>query len=204
MSGRMLATCAACAFSLVFVWPTQAQQTFGESHIAVENPAELSKDEANAIYDKLKEMMASGYGLSQIALVDGYQSWTRYNSAPYLSATHGQRFVNNYANATGKTYGSLKAGEQLPAGTVLAKDSVTVKDDGKFYPGALFIMEKLNAGTNPDTADWRYMVINPDGSLAGDTTGDGPELVKYCHDCHIGMAEMDYIFYVPDDYRVAR
>lgn len=204
MSGRTLIACAAFAFSLVSIGSAQAQQTLGESHIAVQNPAELSKDEANAIYDKLKEMMASGYGISQMALVENYQSWARYNSAPYLSATHGQRFVNNYANEAGKAYGSLKEGEKLPQGTVLAKDSITVKDDGKFYPGALFLMEKLGAGASPETADWRYVVINPDGSLAGDTTGDGPELVKYCHDCHVGVAEMDYIFYVPEDYRTAR
>lgn len=204
MSGRTLSACAACAISLVLSASTQAQQTLGESHIAVQNPAELSRDEANAIYDKLKEMMASGYAISQMALIEDYQSWTRYNSAPYLSATHGQRFVNNYANETGKGYGSLKEGEKLQQGTVLAKDSITVNEDGDFFPGALFLMEKLSAGASPDTADWRYIVINPDGSLAGDTIGDGPELVKYCHDCHIGMAEMDYIFYVPEDYRTAR
>lgn len=204
MSARILMACAVGAFSLAFAAATQAQQTFGESHIAVENPADLSKDDANKIYDKLKDMMADGYDLSQMSLVNGYQSWTRYNSAPYLSATHGQRFVNNYANEAGAPYGSMKEGDKLPQGTVLAKDSVTVKDDGKFYPGALFIMEKLDAGVSPDTADWRYVVINPDGSLAGDTTGDGPELVKYCHDCHISMADNDYVFYVPEDYQVSR
>ena len=204
MSGRALIACTAFAISLVSVYPGQAQQTLGESHIAVQNPAELTKDEANAIYDKLKEMMANGYGISQMALIGNYQSWTRYNSAPYLSATHGQRFVNNYANEVGKAYGSLKAGEKLPKGTVLAKDSITVNDGGKFFPGALFLMEKLAPGASLETADWRYVVINPDGSLAGDTTGDGPELVKYCHDCHVGMAEMDYVFNVPEDYRTAR
>ena len=45
MSGRTLSACAACVLSLVSVWSSQAQQTLGESHISVQDPAELTKDE---------------------------------------------------------------------------------------------------------------------------------------------------------------
>ncbi len=183
--------------------PLNAQVSIGDAHLAIENPAELSKEDANRIYNGLMAQMADGYGMSRLEIIADYQSWKRYNTAPYLSATHGRRFVNNYANTTGETYGSLAEGESHPPGTVLAKDSITVTADGKTYPAAMFVMEKLAAGLSPKTADWRYLVVNPDGSLFGDTMGEEPELVKYCHACHEAMDSLDYVFFVPEDYLVA-
>ena len=119
-----------------------------------------------------------------------------------MSGTHGQRFVNNYANATARNYGTLGQGEKLPEGSVLAKDSMTITDEDHVFPGALFVMEKLAAGASPGTADWRYLMIIPDGSLFGDTTGDGPERVRYCHACHASAADRDYTFFVPEHYRM--
>ena len=179
-----------------------AQESAETAHVAVENPAELSQDEANAIYDTLKQKLDELYAPAQLNPIKDYQSWKRYNSAPYISATHGQRFVNNYVNEIGKDYGKLKDNEKYPVGTVLAKDSITVTDTGQTFPGAMFVMEKLAAGTSPETADWRYVMVIPDGSIFGDTIGDEPELVEYCHACHTAEADRDYIFYIPKDYRV--
>ena len=181
-----------------------AQEDAETAHIAVENPADLSMDEANKIYDALKQMLADGYAPAKMDLIENYQSWKRYNSAPYLSATHGQRFVNSYANELGGNYGQLKPGETYPEGTVFAKDTITVTDEGKNFPGAMFIMEKLASGSNPDTADWRYIMVIPDGSIFGDTTGDEPELVEYCHACHEARADDDYVFYVPEEFRISK
>ena len=36
---------------------------------------------------------------------------------------------------------------------------MTVTDEGKIYPGAMFVMEKLAQGANPETADWRYIMV---------------------------------------------
>ena len=179
-----------------------AQEDAETAHIAVENPAELSKDEANKVYDSLRQTLAERYAPAKMKLIENYQSWKRYNSAPYLSATHGQRFVNSYANEVGSDYGRLDPGETYPVGTVFAKDTITVTDEGKNFPGAMFVMEKLAAGKNPETADWRYVMVIPDGSIFGDTIGDEPELVDYCHACHEARAEDDYVFYVPEEYRI--
>jgi len=180
-----------------------AQTARHDSHIAIENPAELSAEEAGRIYENLKRRMAASYGMSEMAEIRDYQSWPILNFAPYVSATHGQRYVNNYVNEMAKGYATLRPGERLPAGSVLVKDSFTVTDDGGIFPGALFGMEKLAAGMNPATADWRYFMVIPDGSVFGDTTGENPDLMTYCHDCHEAVADRDYTFYIPEDYRVA-
>lgn len=194
----------AALLSIGFAGPAMAQSEVGNSHLPIENPADLEQQEAQAIYEDLMDRMAQGYAISRLDIIKGYQSWTRYNTAPYISATHGSRFVNNYANETGASYGTMKEGEVLPAGTVLAKDAITITEDGKRLPGAMFVMDKLAAGASPKTADWRYVVVNPDGSLFGDTTGDDPQLVDYCHTCHEQVADRDYTFYVREDYRVGQ
>lgn len=196
---------ASSLFVLIFValWhQAAAQDDLGNAHLTIENPSTQPPDQIERIYDGLKERMAQGYALSRLPFIDDYQSWRRYNTAPYLSATHGQRFVNNYANPVGEVYGSLTKGEEHPAGTILVKDAVTVTDEGRSFPGALFVMEKLASGTRPKTADWRYIVVNPDGSLFGDTIGDEPQLVDYCHTCHAAKANRDYVFGVPEAFRV--
>lgn len=192
-------TALMCASALGFAY---AQETVESGHIAVENPADLSHAEANEIYDELSSRMADGYALAELPIIENYQTWTRYNSAPYLSATHGHRFVNNFANSKAIGYGELAKGETYPEGTVFAKDSLTVIDDHKFFAGAMFVMEKLAAGAHPETADWRYVMILPDGTTHGDTVGSKPRLVKYCHACHAAKASKDFVFFVPEDYQV--
>ncbi|MEM7302073.1 MAG: cytochrome P460 family protein [Pseudomonadota bacterium] len=172
------------------------------SHLAIEDPAKLSGDELNSVYEQLKERMASGYAISGKQEIRNYQRWQIFNSQPYLSATHGRRYINSYANRLGRDYGEVGEGESYPEGSIFAKDSITVTKEGKVFPGALFVMEKLKPGTSETTADWRYFMINPDGSMSGDTLGDDPEEVQYCHECHEGVADSDYVFFVPKKYRL--
>ena len=189
--------------SLVLAVPMGvAQNTDQDAHLAIENPAELTKDEARRHYDSLARRMSRGYAAAQMDLILNYQAWPLFNDAPYISATHGQRFVNSYANRMAHNYGTLQEGEVLPVGSVLAKDSMTVTDEGNVHPGALFVMEKLPAGTSPDTADWRYIMVMPDGSLFGDTMGNRASAVAYCHVCHEAVADRDYTFYVPEEFAV--
>ncbi len=190
------------ALLMLFPFGTAALAEDPKAHLAIENPAELSKDEASGFYRSMSRRMARGYAAAQLDILLNYQSWPLFNDAPYISATHGQRFVNSYANRMAHNYGTLQDGEVLPMGSVLAKDSMTVTDEGKIHPGAMFVMQKLAAGASPETADWRYIMVLPDGSLYGDTLGARAGAVAYCHDCHEQVADRDYTFYVPEDYRV--
>ncbi|WP_170336937.1 cytochrome P460 family protein [Ruegeria arenilitoris] len=173
-----------------------------DAHLAIENPADLSKEDAEAYYRSLTKRMERGYAAAQLDILLNYQNWPLFNDAPYISATHGQRYVNSYANRMAHNYGTLQEGEELPMGSVLAKDSMTVTDEGNVHPGALFVMEKLPKGASPATADWRYIMVMPDGSLFGDTMGDRSASVAYCHECHEAVADRDYTFFVPEEYRV--
>jgi hypothetical protein len=172
-------------------------------HLRVENPATLSPEDAEAIYEALLPGMVAGYRLNEAAAASDYIDWPRYNTAPYRSATHGQRFVNNYANATAQAYGLFEEAGVLPVGSILAKDSFTVTSDGIVQPGPLFLMEKMPAGFNYVTGDWRYIMIMPDGSLFGATLGENDARVDYCIGCHLAASVRgyDHIFFVPEDFR---
>ena len=57
----------------------------------------------------------------------------------------------------------------------------------------LFLMEKMPAGFSYVTGDWRYIMIMPDGSLFGETRGDGAVTLEdaYCFgNCALAPAAM--------------
>lgn len=177
-----------------------AQDTGNDSsHLELGNAPDISGEDAERIYQSLRERMKQGYMLSKFAFAADYQDWRRYNATPYLSKSHGNRHLNNYANMPDFDFAKPKEGVVYPAGTILAKDAFSVTDHDDVYPAALFVMEKLAEGTSPETADWRYVAIFPDGSVEGDTVGDFPENVEYCHQCHTLVKDQDYLFGVPED-----
>lgn len=92
--------------------------------------------------------------------------------------------MNNFANAVGKAYGDFEKAGVMPVGAIIAKDSFAVTDDGGVYSGPLFLMEKMAAGFNPASRDWRYSMIMPDGSIFGVTKGQDAENVAFCVTCH--------------------
>ena len=172
-----------------------------KGHLKIERPAKLSKEEAEKIYQRVGPRMARGYAVTGDRIARDFRKWRRYNISPYRSATHGNRYVNNYANGKAANYGRLRRGEQMSVGAILVKDSFTVTSDGDVFGGAMFIMEKLTEGMSTETDGWRYVMVMPDGSLLGDSTGDRSEDVRFCHSCHITMARSDYLFFVPKKYR---
>ena len=174
-------------------------------HFEVDRPADLSNQAALSIYLRVLDDMAAGYRLSGDVDAGTYRMWRRYNKTPYRSATHGERFVSNYANTVAKDYGKYEAAGKMPVGSVLAKDSFAVTARGDVFLGPLFLMEKMGAGFNPESADWRYTMYMPDGSLFGKTNGDGSAKVKFCITCHKSAGdENDHLFFVPDEVRVRR
>jgi hypothetical protein len=146
--------------------------------------------------------MVAMYRLSQIPTAADYHAWRRYNFAPYLSVAHGNRYLNNYANAIAKDYGQLPQGESMPPGSVVVKDSFTVTEIGDVFTGSLSIMEKMDRGFNEESRDWRYTMIMPDGSLFGMTKGEGAANVGFCVSCHATAGDgQDHLFFVPERYR---
>ena len=173
-----------------------------KTHFKVERPADMFPNTAETVYQNIRAEMAAGYTLARMPEVRNYLSWRRYNKAPYRSATHGARYVNNYANKIGEGYGAFEEVGVLPEGSILVKDSFTATADGGIYPGPMFVMEKMAAGFSPESNNWRYTMIMPDGSLFGETNGVNSQSVAFCIGCHATRAEYDHLFFMPEEYRL--
>ncbi len=86
---------------------------------------------------------------------------------------------------------------------MIAKDSFAVTQGREIVLGPLFVMQKMAPGFSPATGDWRYMQIQPDGTLLGQTGGPGSERVEYCIGCHLAVQRQDHLYFVPPEYRVS-
>ena len=159
--------------------------------------------EARSLYDCLKAMMRAGYARSGNRIAAAFADWKVYNSRPYVAQTHAARYVNNYANAAAKAYGRFEKAGRMPPGAVLAKDSFSVDANGQGVPGPLFLMEKMARGFNAASGDWRYSMIMPSGRVVGVTKGRGSATVKFCHECHMSVAEsQDSMMLIPEEARI--
>jgi hypothetical protein len=164
---------------------------------------ELTNNEAANAYDCVIGQMRSAYGKSGHPVAAGYQGWQRYSKVAYQSATHGSRYVQNYANAKGRAYGAFEKAGRMPVGATLAKDSFAVNGKGQVTPGPLFIMQKMSAGFNPDGGDWKYTMVMPNGSVFGETKGKNAAGMQFCIECHIAVGEdQDSMMLLPAEYRV--
>lgn len=180
-----------------------AEAVTPKRHFRVEGPAALTGTDAQTIYNRILDDMVAGYRLSSFPGAEQYRRWRRYNTVPYRSAQHGERYVNNYANDIAGNYRLFEASGNLPEGAILVKDSFAVTARGDVFSGPLFVMEKMATGFNPESRDWRYSMYMPDGSLFGVTNGEGARRVAFCAVCHkTAGPEQDHLFYVPERYRV--
>lgn len=167
-------------------------------HFRLREPAKLTADEAEGVYRIALKALAAGYARSGDPSARSYPDWRRYNCVPYLSSTHGNHYVNHYANETAGDYGS---GKRLPVGSVVAKDSFSVTESGGIVLGPLFLMEKMPEGFSYVSGDWKYSLIQPDGTLFGETNGVGSQRVQYCISCHLAVETRDHLYFIPPQYR---
>jgi len=163
----------------------------------------LTDDEARKAYTCAKPEMADAYEESGHAVALGYTQWENYSTAPYLSATHGNRYVNNYANLAARNYELYEDGGEMEVGAVVAKDGFAVNANGEVFFGVLSVMEKMPEGFNPEAGDWRYTMILPDGKVFGTTGGRASAKVDFCASCH-AAAGSEALFFVPKPYRIER
>ena len=127
----------------------------------------LTDAESRDAYACAKSAMAGAYSRSGVDAARQFTAWTNYATSPYVSGTHGGRYVNNYANLAGSTYARYEDAGTMRKGTVLAKDSFSVNGKGKVVIGPLFLMAKMGSGFNTGTLDWQYQMVMPDGAVFG-------------------------------------
>ena len=163
--------------------------------------ATVTGAQAKAMYKELSKRLQAGYVKSGLKVAASYQGWKQYNKQTYQSATHGERYVNNYGNDTARDYGKYDGEAVLPVGSVIAKDSIVPSANGSAQPGPLFVMEKMGAGFNAASADWKYTLVMPDGSVIGETNGQGSANVTFCYECH-AAAGASQMFFLPEGLRV--
>lgn len=147
--------------------------------------------------------MTAGYVKAGIREMAGYTGWENVATSPYVAATHGNRFVNNWVNAVGaERYKKYEDIGQMPVGSVIAKDSFTVHANGKMMAGPMFLMEKMENGFAPKTGNWRYTMVMPDGTIFGRTKGNNSEGMAFCAECHEAGADgQDYLLLLPEENR---
>ena len=171
-------------------------------HFRLVDPAKLSPQRAGEIYAIIRQALQGGYARSGNAIAGSYQGWRRMNTAPYLSARHGNHYLNNYVNEVGAAaYGRFEKAGRLPVGSVIAKDSFSMTRGGEILLGGLFVMEKMPGGFNDVTDDWKYTLIQADGTLFGETDGTGSKRVEYCITCHLARKHHDHLWFLPKAYR---
>ena len=166
------------------------------------NYQDLSDFAIRAAYNCARPAMQEAYAKSGFQASKDYTHWANFSTSPYLSANHAYRYVNNYANDIAATgYGRYESMPALPVGSVLAKDSFYVDEQGRVMIGALYLMEKKPAGYNPRHNDWAYTMILPDGTVFASRGGVLSPSVKFCGDCHREVGVKDSLFFVPERYR---
>ncbi|MEL7415081.1 MAG: cytochrome P460 family protein [Pseudomonadota bacterium] len=148
---------------------------------------DLTLEEAQSVYECIEDSLNAGYqggNLNWIPedFVRDYKSWKLASTAPAAPGFHSNRFLLTYVNDVGfEAYTKYEEDPVIPAGTVIAKESFGVNDEGKVRPGPLFIMQKAEPGASPETLDWYYMAVSTGGNAMA------INVMTACNDCHIGF-----------------
>jgi hypothetical protein len=66
----------------------------------------------------------------------------------------------------------------------------------------MFLMEKMPAGFNAASGNWKYTMIMPNGAVFGETNGKNSAGMQSCIECHAAVAEdQDHMMFLPEEYR---
>jgi len=166
--------------------------------VSVSEPFDLEANDIVRIYACMKDKLTEGYTKEGNKIAENYRNWTVTATRPGVAGPHGERLLLTFANSiAAEQYLKFEdEGVVMPAGSVLAKESIKIHKKKKAaVPGPLFLMTKVGAGELPDTNDWRYDALAPNGK---------PMKIKqsYCHNCHTGFEDQDYLGYPLEEVRV--
>ncbi|MFD3190047.1 recombinase [Sedimentitalea sp. HM32M-2] len=158
---------------------------------------ELSAAEIETLYDCIAQDMQTAYAKSGHPAATAYRGWTVASTRPAVAGPHGDRLLQTFANAeAAESYLAFAPeGVRMPAGSVLAKESIALSADGTARVGPLFLMTKLDQGGAPDSDDWFYEAVQPDGRMMRLSQ-------SFCHDCHGAWQDQDSLAYPLEEVRV--
>lgn len=200
-----LTTCIAVAAGLFGVaslpQAADGDHVDANCNLTIERDSMTNRD-AHAVYECLAEQMTKGYLTGNKRwipreFVEQYRTWTPASTLPAAPGFHGERFLFTYVNEIGAAEYTRFAEDDvaMPVGSVIAKESFSIGEDGKAKPGPLFLMQKAEAGASPRTGDWYYMAVQPNG------TPMAVNVYKACNECHEAYEDQDYMAYPEEDVR---
>ncbi len=153
-----------------------------------------------ALYDCIKGKMIEGYTKAGDETAAAYRDWQVTASRPAVQGAHQERFLLTFANdIAAEQYLKFEAeGVSMPVGSVLAKESFRASaKKKKALVGPLFLMTKVEEGGAPETNDWVYGGLLPNGK---------PMKFKqaFCHDCHSAWEDQDFLAYPVEEVRLSQ
>lgn len=172
----------------------------GHSCTFEKDPFDFDQAEIDALYACVVDDLAAGYAAEGHEIGSVYRDWVPTATGPYNPGPHGERFLNTFVNEIGaEQYNQYAFGDDLvmPVGSVLAKESYKLRDDGTPRLGPLFIMTKVEAGGDAEEfGNWVYSGVQPNGKNMG---------VKqsFCHNCHQAFADQDSMGYPDPSVRLS-
>lgn len=192
MNTRLLLSAAAIALSGTAAYADGHACTFD-----TEIP-DFTQEQIDALYECVREELPAAYGAGDNEIAAIYREWGAAATGPAAPGFHGNRFLNTFVNETGFAeyirYEDDDEGFEMPIGTVIAKESYSLRD-GAPRIGPLFIMTREATADFPDTDGWVYSAVQPNGNPMGISQ-------SFCHDCHSGFEFSDSLGYPVFDVRL--
>lgn len=165
--------------------------------VPASDPFALDDAQIVDIYDCMKDAMVEAYTAGDNEVAAAYRDWTVTSTRPAVAGPHGARILQTFANdvAAEQYLEFASDGFEMPAGSVLAKESLAITDKATVRVGPLFIMTKVAAGEAEEFDDWVYSAVQPNGKPMGLQQ-------SFCHDCHAAFADQDSLGYPLEEVRV--
>lgn len=187
---------AAVASAVLFTGTAASAQA---CPVDILDPFDLEAADIDSIYACMEAQMVAAYSKQGNKIGENYRNWTITASRPGVAGAHGGRLLLTWANPIGaeQYLKYQEEGFEMPAGSVLAKESIKINKKKKAaVVGPLFLMTKLKPGEAPETGDWRYDAIAPNGKQMKIKQA-------FCNDCHKGYEDSDYLAYPIEEVRLS-
>jgi hypothetical protein len=117
---------------------------------------------------------------------------TPVDEAMEAGGPHRDKFVTVYVNDTGKSSMMTERYPKFPVGSMIVKEKFSTVEGGS--PELMTAMLKREAGYNPKTGDWEYLVLNGEG-----TKIEARGKLDDCMACHALLNKQDFVYrsYLP-------
>ena len=182
--------------TIIFAFSFQSQ-AYAQSCKAPGPASDMTAEQMDTLYECLRPIFVESYAKKKKEIGVAYSSWKGVSTRPAAPGVHSGQHLMTYVNDIGfDQYIQYNADNtEMPIGTIIAKESFTIKDSGKIKYGPLLIMTKVG-DEKADTGGWDYTGLKPNGkTLKVDKKG-------FCHACHQAYAAQDSLGYPVPDVRV--